>query len=173
MQVNVVQLLKAPIGTTRSYQVDETVDIASSESIVQGEIKLVYTGRGILVEGTLQTTIEVTCSRCLSLFNYPLTLNIEGELSGYTSNTSSPRSLSQWRDGGGIINVTSLNITWPPINAEAEGTLTLDKNMYLLGSFSSKITGYQEALEDMAKLGWIKKKKALIPLIFIYSICLL
>lgn len=94
--------------------------------------------------------------------DYPLILNIKGELSGYTSKTSSPRSLSQWRDGGGIMNIISLNISWPPINAEAEGTLTLDKNMYLLGSFSSKITGYQEALEDMVKLGWIKKKKALM-----------
>jgi hypothetical protein len=94
--------------------------------------------------------------------DYPLTLNIEGELSGYTSKTSFPHSLSQWRDGGGIMNVTFLNISWPPINAEAEGTLTLDKNMYLLGSFSSKITGYQDALEDMVKLGWIKKKKALM-----------
>lgn len=94
--------------------------------------------------------------------DYPLTLNIEGELSGYTSKTSFPHSLSQWRDGEGIMNVTFLNVSWPPINAEAEGTLTLDKNMYLLGSFSSKITGYQDALEDMVKLGWIKKKKALM-----------
>jgi hypothetical protein len=94
--------------------------------------------------------------------DYPLILNIEGELSGYTLKTSSPRSLSQWRDGGGIMNIISLNISWPPISAEAEGTLTLDKNMYFLGSFSSKIIGYQEALEDMVKLGWIKKKKALM-----------
>ncbi|MBX9786996.1 MAG: DUF2125 domain-containing protein [Alphaproteobacteria bacterium] len=94
--------------------------------------------------------------------DYSLTLNIEGELSGYTSKTSFPRSLSEWRDGGGIMNIISLNLSWLPINVEAEGTLTLDKNMYLLGSFSSKITGYQEALKDMVKLGWIKEKKALM-----------
>ena len=32
--------------------------------------------------------------------------------------------------------------------------------MYLLGSFSSRIQGYQEALADMVSLGWINKKKA-------------
>ena len=79
MQINVSQLLKAPIGTTGSYEVAETVDIAGSESMVQGEVKLVYTGRGILVKGTLQSTIKVTCSRCLSLFSYHLTLNNEEE----------------------------------------------------------------------------------------------
>jgi hypothetical protein len=94
--------------------------------------------------------------------DYSLTLNINGALSGYASKTSFPRSLSEWRDGGGVVEITSFSLLWPPIRAEAEGTLTLDKNMYLLGSFSSKITGYQEALEDMVKLGWIKQKKALM-----------
>lgn len=93
--------------------------------------------------------------------DYSMTLTINGELSGYASKTSFPRSLSEWRDGGGVMEITSFSFVWPPIRAEAEGTLTLDKNMYLLGSFSSKITGYQEALKDMVKLGWIKKKKAL------------
>lgn len=99
--------------------------------------------------------------------DYSLSLSVKGELSGYTSKTSFPRSLSQWRDGGGIMNITSLDVSWPPIDVKAEGTLTLDKNMYLLGSFSSKITGYQEALEDLVKMGWIKEKKALLASFFL------
>lgn len=79
MPINVSQLLRSPIGTARNYKVAETVGIADSQSIAQGEIKLVYTGRGILVKGALQSKIEITCSRCLSLFSYPLTINIEEE----------------------------------------------------------------------------------------------
>ena len=79
MLINVSQLLRAPIGATGSCEVAETVDIAGSESMVQGEVKLVYTGWGILVKGALQGTIEIICSRCLSLFSYPVTLNIEEE----------------------------------------------------------------------------------------------
>ena len=81
MQMNVAQLLKAPIGTTREYEVNGTVDITGDGigSEVCGEVKLLRTNRGILVKGTLHTEIQTTCSRCLSLFTCPLTLNIEEE----------------------------------------------------------------------------------------------
>ena len=79
MLINVSQQLKTPIGSTRNYKVSEMIDFAGSSSVVRGEVKLLRTDRGILVKGILHTTIEVTCSRCLSLFSYPLTLNIEEE----------------------------------------------------------------------------------------------
>jgi len=79
MQINVSQLLKASIGSIRDYEVSEVVSIDGSGCLVQGEVRLMRTNRGILVKGTLHTEAEVTCSRCLSLFNYPLTLDIEEE----------------------------------------------------------------------------------------------
>ena len=79
MRINVSQLLKEPIGSTRNYEVSDTIDVAGGDRIVQGEVKLVRTDRGILVKGTLYTVIEVTCSRCSTLFSCPLALNIEGE----------------------------------------------------------------------------------------------
>jgi len=79
MQINVSQLLMEAIGSIREYEVNETVDVAGGGHVVQGEVKLVRTDRGILVKGTLQTVIEVTCGRCLSFFNCPLALNIEEE----------------------------------------------------------------------------------------------
>ena len=79
VQINVSQQLKEPIGSTRNYGVNEVVDIAGDNSPVQGEIGLMRTDRSILAKGTLHTEIELTCSRCLSLFSCPLTLNIEEE----------------------------------------------------------------------------------------------
>ena len=79
MEINVSQQLKASIGSIRNYKVSEVIDIGKSESMVQGEVRLTRTDRGILVKGTLHTEVEVTCSRCLTLFNYPLILNIEEE----------------------------------------------------------------------------------------------
>ena len=79
VRINVAQQLKTPIGTVRNYELDEIVDIAGSNSLVQGEVSLMRTDRSILTRGTLQTEIELTCSRCLSLFSCPLTLNIEEE----------------------------------------------------------------------------------------------
>ena len=79
MWINVSQQLKTSIGTIRNYEVSEIVNIASGKSMVQGEVGLIRTDRSILAKGTLHTEVEVTCSRCLSLFSYPLTLNIEEE----------------------------------------------------------------------------------------------
>ncbi len=78
MWINVSQQLKTSIGSIRDYEINEIVDIAGGKSMVQGEVRLIHT-RGILVKGTLCTEVEITCSRCLSLFNCPLTLNIEEE----------------------------------------------------------------------------------------------
>ena len=81
MQINVAQLLKESIGSTRDYGVDGVVDITGSgiESRVCGEVGLMRTDRGVLVKGTLRTEAEVACGRCLALCSYPLVLNIEDE----------------------------------------------------------------------------------------------
>lgn len=79
MQINVSRLIKEPIGSTRSYNVDEIADVAGNNSRMQGEVGLLRTDRGVLVQGTLHTEVELTCSRCLGSFGLPLTLNIEEE----------------------------------------------------------------------------------------------
>ncbi|MFC1950618.1 DUF177 domain-containing protein [Chloroflexota bacterium] len=79
MQINVSQQLKASIGSVQDYEVSGIANISGGESVVHGEVRLMRINRGILVKGELQTEVAVTCSRCLSLFSYPLTLNIEEE----------------------------------------------------------------------------------------------
>ncbi len=79
VQINVAQQLKSAIGTIRNYEVNETVEIADNNYLIQGEVSLIRTNRSILVKGTLHTEIELSCSRCLTAFTCPLTLNIEEE----------------------------------------------------------------------------------------------
>jgi uncharacterized protein len=81
MQINVAQQLKSSIGSVRDYEVDELVDVAGDgeSSRVEGRVRLMRTDRGILVKGVLNTDLELTCSRCLSLFECPLALDIEEE----------------------------------------------------------------------------------------------
>ena len=81
MQINVSQLLKASIGSMRSYKVNETMNVTDngSDSVVQGEVNLIRTDRGILANGIFRTEVEITCSRCLRPFSCPLTLNFEEE----------------------------------------------------------------------------------------------
>ena len=81
LQINVSQLLKEPMGSTRNYEISGAVDITGDgvSSEAQGEATLTRTNQGILVKGVLHTEVELTCSRCLSLFSCPVTLNIEEE----------------------------------------------------------------------------------------------
>lgn len=79
MQINVSRLLREPIGSTRTHIVDEVTDVSGNSSRVQGEVRLTRTDRGILAQGTLNTRVELTCSRCLGLFTCPLALDIEEE----------------------------------------------------------------------------------------------
>lgn len=108
----------------------------------------------------------INIDKCLKTkpTEHPFTINFVADLSGFKSQRSFPKSLAEWRDGGGVLEVRLLKIDWPPILAEIEGTLTLDEGMYPLGSFSSRIWGYRKAINDMVELGWIKKKKAIVAL---------
>jgi len=81
MEINVSQLLKEPIGSSRKYKIDEALDIAEDkrDNAVSGEVSLLRTHRGILVRAKLHTELELTCSRCLSAFRYPLDISFEEE----------------------------------------------------------------------------------------------
>lgn len=81
MQINVSQQLKSQIGNVREYDISETADILGTgiSSLIEGKVRFTRTNRGILVQGTLQAKVPVECSRCLKVFDYPLTINIEEE----------------------------------------------------------------------------------------------
>jgi uncharacterized protein len=81
MQINVAQLLRAPIGSVRDYEIKKVIDITGDgvDSMVQGKVRLLRTNRSILVKGTVDAGVELTCSRCLGRFKCPLRINIEEE----------------------------------------------------------------------------------------------
>ncbi len=79
MQINVSQQLRASIGSRRGYKVEGAINLAGGDGVVNGEVELTRTDRGILVKGIVHTEVKVTCSRCLNLFSCPLTLGIEEE----------------------------------------------------------------------------------------------
>ena len=80
MIIDVSQQLKLPVGSTSRYGIDETIDSPEGEEVViQGEVSLLRTDRGILMTGTLNTRIKAVCSRCLGAFDQSLALKLEEE----------------------------------------------------------------------------------------------
>jgi uncharacterized protein len=81
MDMNVSQLLRDPIGSTRDYDIDEVIDITGEgqKNRVQGSCNLLRTQRSVLVKCKLNTEAELTCSRCLGKFKYPLKIKFNEE----------------------------------------------------------------------------------------------
>jgi uncharacterized protein len=81
MQVNVAQLLKEPVGSTRTYQIDEFLNAGSdiNEQSAKGEILFIRIEKGIFVKGQISTVRHGTCARCLKPIDYNYKYNIEEE----------------------------------------------------------------------------------------------
>jgi uncharacterized protein len=81
MQINVAQQLQSAIGTVKEHEVSAFVDVTGdgNTGLVEGNLSLIRTDRGILVKGELNTSVALTCSRCLGTFECPLRLKIEEE----------------------------------------------------------------------------------------------
>ena len=78
MEFHVAQLLREPVGSQRSFSVDERCD-AGESSPVRGDVVLLRTDAGLLATATLHTTVQATCSRCLVPAHVPVQLQIEEE----------------------------------------------------------------------------------------------
>ena len=76
--VNVAQLLKEPVGSSRSYSIDGVID-EEVTGPVEGKIKLIHTDRGILAQGGLAVDVKLICSRCLDSFWCHLDFPVEEE----------------------------------------------------------------------------------------------
>jgi uncharacterized protein len=84
LEFNVAQLLKEATGAARSYEVvtDLSRDFGQEVKIISplsGQVRFLRTGPNILVTGTLETTVEKICGRCLTSFTTPVTIELEEE----------------------------------------------------------------------------------------------
>lgn len=82
-QWNVAQLLKEPIGATRTYEAIATV-LHDEPGINQvgpltGPVSLLRTNEGVLVEGTFNGVVTVDCSRCLKPVRQAVTVDLVEE----------------------------------------------------------------------------------------------
>lgn len=78
MQINVAQLLKEPIGSKHSYHIDENIGANSIKS-VKGDVNLIRTRSGIMVECEMAALVTGNCSRCLKPIEYEVSYDFEEE----------------------------------------------------------------------------------------------
>ncbi|MDD5313163.1 MAG: DUF177 domain-containing protein [Dehalococcoidia bacterium] len=71
-------MLKEPVGANRHYTIDELAG-DNEDTQVTGDISLIRTGSGILINGKLIAEINGTCSRCLGSARQKININMEDE----------------------------------------------------------------------------------------------
>lgn len=90
------------------------------------------------------------------LSNEVQSLSFHAKVRSSIPDFTSLQSLDVWRAGGGTIDLDRISAHWNPLAMKAEGTLTLDKDLQPLGAFSTKISGYMEAVDRLVEKGELK-----------------
>lgn len=76
MIFNVAQLMKAQVGTSLEADIDEE-EIQLDEDLkvigpLTGHVRMRRINQGLLVDGWVDLTLELTCTRCLKAFEQPM-----------------------------------------------------------------------------------------------------
>ena len=83
MRYNVSQLLKEHTGPSRHHQLHEDISDLDPTlkplTALNGNVELIRTPDGILVRADLHTSVELTCSRCLTQFSMPVRFKVDEE----------------------------------------------------------------------------------------------
>jgi len=81
MQFNVAQLMKAGVGTSLEADIHEDqVELDPDLKVIgplNGHVRMRRINQGLLVDGWVDLTLELSCNRCLKEFEQPLHVNFE------------------------------------------------------------------------------------------------
>jgi uncharacterized protein len=90
LRINVAQLLKETIGSSRTYHIDERLN-EDDINFANGDVILIHTNRGIIVRGKILASVKGICSRCLKPIDCEVRYDFEEEA---LPATSAPEGLS-------------------------------------------------------------------------------
>jgi len=81
MIFNVAQLMKASVGTSLASDFHEdNVQLDDDMKVIgplNGHVRMRRTNQGLLVDGWVELTLELSCNRCLKDFELPMHVNFE------------------------------------------------------------------------------------------------
>lgn len=93
--------------------------------------------------------------------NQPIDLaRLRGEVHGPFKADFNRPAATAWRDLGGTVEVTTLELRWGPLKIVALGTVALDDKLQPLAAFTATMTGFNEAIDALTVTGAIPKNEA-------------
>ena len=86
---------------------------------------------------------------------------IEAALTGPVPPPGGPRAqAAAWRDGGGTLAVSRLDLAWGPAVAVLQATLSLDRELQPMGAGTLRLTGAAAALDALVAAGVVAPRGA-------------
>jgi len=82
MLINVAHLLKADVGASQTYTIDEAYEYQegdTSTTWVKGKAAVLRTDKGVLVSAALDVSAATVCARCLESYRCKLPVSFEEE----------------------------------------------------------------------------------------------
>jgi hypothetical protein len=92
--------------------------------------------------------------------------NFNARLIGNIENGQLVKSLENWRDRGGTIELEKLKIEHGPLKIQTEGTLALDGKLQPIGALTAQLKGFYETIDALKKLGVVKARNAITAKMF-------
>lgn len=87
-------------------------------------------------------------------------LRLTGNLRGGFYGTTPEDLLASWRDAGGVIDFTTIALTWGDLGIKGTGTLAIDRDFRPLGAMSGSATGALEVVDVLRANGLIASSSA-------------
>lgn len=88
-------------------------------------------------------------------------VDLDGFIGGPLPRGGTPaQAASQWRDGGGTIEIGALRVGWGKLALNASATLALDEQLQPMGTGSARIVGQTEVLDALVANGALTPRVA-------------
>ncbi len=87
-------------------------------------------------------------------------LNVSVAVKGDVPGTRDAETMARWRDNGGTIEISNLDIEHGPLDVTGDGTGALDANLQPIGAFTLNVRGFNEAVDRLGATGIIKPNTA-------------
>lgn len=117
-------------------------------------------------EAAITFTLRAEAIRLPGHVNWPLgpeiaRVDLDGSVGGPLPRGGTPmQAASQWRDGGGTIEIAALAVQWGKLTVNASATLALDEQLQPMGTGSARVQGQTEALDALVTSGALTQNAA-------------
>jgi hypothetical protein len=92
----------------------------------------------------------------------PLDATFDVAIFGALPAEPTPGAWAQWRDAGGVVEISQSNVVWGSLRLKGSATVTVDERFRPLGAGTASIEGFDSAIDRMAARNLVGSTEAVI-----------